>query len=1003
MVHRIEVCLKPTLKDALGLKTLKRAREDLGLPVEDIRTYKVYLIEMDLDRYTLESIASGPFSDPVVQNYTIDKPIAKTIANSTDRRWSWLTEVGFRPGVTDNEGKTAREAIELLIKRRLNQDEGVYTSTGYLVSGSLGQDQIESLARDLLANDLIQRTTICQFSELEHSYKENDGPFFFVPRVKEESKIEILEFDLASMSDEELMQLSKERVLVLSLKEMKILQSHLKDPRVLEDRKKVGLGGKYTDCELEAIAQTWSEHCKHKIFNALIHYTTPEGKEEINSLFNTYIKGATQKIRQALGDKDWCLSVFKDNAGVISFTDELNVAFKVETHNSPSALDPYGGALTGIVGVNRDPFGTGLGAKLVFNTDVFCFGPPDYNKPIPKGLLHPKRIFEGVREGVEHGGNQSGIPTVNGSIVFDERYLGKPLVFCGTGGIMPKTIGGRPSYEKKARPGDAIVMCGGRIGKDGIHGATFSSEELHEGSPATAVQIGDPITQKKMTDFLLRARDLGLYNSITDNGAGGLSSSVGEMALESGGFELHLDRAPLKYPGLQPWEILVSEAQERMTVAVPQEKLNEFLALSEKMGVESTVLGQFTDSGKYHCLYNGKTVAYLDMEFIHEGVPQMELTAIWQRPKHQEPEFPCPDNLGKELRELLSRYDICSKEYVVRQYDHEVQGGSVIKPLCGILNDGPSDAAIIRPDLNRLEGLVVSHGICPRYSDVDTYHMVCAAVDEAVRNALCVGAKFDEMSGLDNFCWCDPVQSEKTPDGHYKLAQLVRANKALYEICTSYMIPCISGKDSMKNDATIGGVKISIPPTLLFSLIGKIDDVRKALTMDVKNPGDLVYVLGKTYNELGASEYMASKNHIGNSIPKVRIKEAVSRYKALAMATDQGLIASCHDCSDGGLGVCLAEKAFSGGLGMDIDLSAVPAEDIDRIDYLLFSESQSRFVCTVDPKNKKAFESVMENTAFALIGQVNDTNNLTLSFNGQKIVDEPIEELKKAWQSPLWW
>ena len=1004
MPARIEVCLKNHLKDALGIKTQKRAKEDIKLPVEDIRTYKVYLVDIPLDEEQLVEIAKGPFSDPVTQNYSINSPICIDIAENSKSDWDWIIEVGFRPGVTDNEGKTAKEAIELFLGRSLDDGQGVYTSTGYLIKGKLTKEQIEKLANDLLANDLIQRTTICPFTQIRDEYHKKGSSFFFVPKVREEAKIYVEEFDLLSMSDEELMKLSKERVLVLSLKEMKILQDYLRDERVIKDREKVGLSNKYTDCELEALAQTWSEHCKHKIFNAKIDYKAQENHREIiDSLFNTYIKGATKLIRERLGEKDWCLSVFKDNAGVVSFNDELNVAFKVETHNSPSALDPYGGALTGIVGVNRDPFGTGLGAKLVFNTDVFCFGPPDYEKELPKGLLHPKRIFEGVREGVEHGGNQSGIPTVNGSIVFDERYLGKPLVFCGTGGVMPKKIGNRPSHEKKACPGDAIVMCGGRIGKDGIHGATFSSEELHEGSPATAVQIGDPITQKKMTDFLLRARDLGLYNSITDNGAGGLSSSVGEMAQESGGFELHLDKAPLKYPGLQPWEILVSEAQERMTVAVPQDKLQEFLALSEKMGVESTVLGTFTDSGKYHCLYNGKTVAYLDMDFIHNGVPQMELTAIWQEPSHEEPDFPEPKDLGKELKSLLSRFNICSKEYVVRQYDHEVQGGSVIKPLCGALNDGPSDAAIIRPDLNRREGLVISHGICPRYSDIDTYHMVCAAVDEAVRNALSVGAKFDEMSGLDNFCWCDPVQSEKTPDGHYKLAQLVRANKALYDICTAYMIPCISGKDSMKNDATIGGVKISIPPTLLFSLIGKIDDVTKAITMDVKRPGDLVYLLGKTYPELGASEYFAMKGYVGNNIPKVRIGEALKRYNALSRATSKGLIASIHDCSDGGLGVCLAEKAFSGALGMDIDVSAILSENINRLDFLLFSESQSRFVVTVHPENKGAFEAEMADTDFCLIGEVKKDPELTLYKEGKKILNENCSDLKEAWQKPLWW
>ncbi len=1003
MAHRIEVSLKPNLKDALGLKTLKRAREDLGLDIADIRTIKTYLIDADISMEQLKAAARGPCSDPVTQQFSIDSPMALQLARETGKGWDWIIEVGFRPGVTDNEGKTAREALELLIERRLHEDEGVYTATLYLVQGDIDQPQAERLTTGLLANELIQRTVICPFEKLESMFSSQGSPFYFVPRVREKSAIEILEFDLSAMDDDQLLALSRERVLVLNLNEMKCLQDHLKRQEILRERQAVGLGSSYTDCELEALAQTWSEHCKHKIFNARISYTTPEGKREINSLFDTYIKGATSSIRKELGDDDWCLSVFKDNAGVVRFNDELNIAFKVETHNSPSALDPYGGALTGIVGVNRDPFGTGLGARLVFNTDVFCFGPPDYDKPLPKGLLHPKRIFEGVREGVEHGGNQSGIPTVNGSILFDERYLGKPLVFCGTGGVMPNEINGRPAWEKKAMPGDAIVMCGGRIGKDGIHGATFSSEELHEGSPATAVQIGDPITQKKMTDFLLRARDMGLYNSITDNGAGGLSSSVGEMALESGGFELHLDRAPLKYEGLQPWEILVSEAQERMTVAVPQDKLAQFMELSKKMGVESTVLGTFTDSGKYHCVYDGKTVAYLDMDFVHDGVPQLELEAVWQPPEFEEPSFQQPNDLGSELQRLLSCFDVCSKEYVVRQYDHEVQGGSVVKPLTGAMNDGPSDAAVLRPDLDRYEGLVISHGIYPRYSDIDTYHMVCAAVDEAVRNAISVGAAFHGMSGLDNFCWCDPVQSEKTPDGHYKLAQLIRANEAIYDICTAYRIPCISGKDSMKNDATIGGVKISIPPTLLFSLISRIDDIRHAVTMDVKRPGDLVYVVGTTHPELGASEYLRARGFIGNSIPRVRIEEAAERYRRLSQAMAKGLVASCHDCSDGGLGVCLAEKAFSGNLGMSIDLDAVPSEGVDRLDTLLFSESQSRFVITVTPEHKDTIEQGLSGTSFALVGEVTSQPEISMTANGRIILRESIQDLKEAWQKPLRW
>ncbi len=1004
MPHRIEVALKRHLQDPQGLKTARQCREDLKLAVSGIRTIKVYLIDTDLSEEQLRAVAEGPFSDPVIQVAAINRPLALELAKKRDFSWDWLIEVGFRPGVTDNEGRTAREALELVLGRKLGLNQGVYTSTQYCIKGELTCDQVKKLAKGLLANDLIQRTTIVSRDTLGEVWSEKQSPFHAVPKVRDKASVEVKEIDLSVLTDEELVAMSKDRVLALNLKEMKQIREYVQRPDVQEERAKVGLTGRLTDVELEALAQTWSEHCKHKIFNSIINYRNEEGEETVvESLFDTYIQGGTREIRKRLKSNDWCLSVFKDNAGVIRFNDRYNVVFKVETHNSPSALDPYGGALTGIVGVNRDPFGTGMGAKLIFNTNIFCFGPPDYDMPLPKGLLHPKRIFEGVREGVEHGGNQSGIPTVNGSILFDERYLGKPLVFCGTGGIMPKVICNRPGQDKNARPGDAVVMCGGRIGKDGIHGATFSSEELHEGSPATAVQIGDPITQKKMTDFLLRARDLCLYSSITDNGAGGLSSSVGEMAQETNGFELYLDQAPLKYPGLQPWEILLSEAQERMTVAVPKEKLDEFMDLAKKMDVEATVLGNFTDSGKFHCLYQGKTAAYLDLDFVHNGVPRLELTAVWTPPVHEEPELPEPADLGAELKSLLSRYNVCSKEYVVRQYDHEVQGGSVIKPLTGAKDDGPSDAAVLRPDLESLEGLVVAHGICPRYSDIDTFHMVCCAVDEAVRNAISVGGSLDLMAGLDNFCWCDPVQSKKTPDGHYKLAQLVRANQALYQICTTYGVPCISGKDSMKNDAVIGGVKISIPPTLLFSVVSRIQDVRLAVTMDAKHPGDLVYVLGATYPELGASEYHARYNYIGNNVPKVRMKDALTRYRALSDAIYQGIVSSCHDCSDGGLGISLAEVAFSGDLGMVIDLGAVIAEDVDRLDTLLFSESQSRFVVTIRKEHQQSFENTMGDTGCAMVGEVIEKPALILEYSGKIVVNEGLSSLKDAWKRPLAW
>jgi phosphoribosylformylglycinamidine synthase len=989
MPHRIEISLKPHVRDSLGERLKRRIQEHLNLEVQAVNTIAVYTIDADFSPEQLEMVARGPFSDPIMQAYSIDRPLAES--------FDWLIEVGFRPGVTDNVGKTAREAIELRLGVQLREDEKVYTSTQYLITGRLKKPEVQNICTGLLVNPLIQRFEVIP----RHLWNDRKGIEPTIPKMEIDQKIHVEEIDL-ERDDRALLGLSHDRVLALSLPELKAIQAYLRKDSFLQERREFALGTKITDVELEALAQTWSEHCKHKIFNALIEYTDERGDTEvINGLFNTYIKGATEKIRKEKGGGDLCVSVFEDNAGVVKFNDACNLVFKVETHNTPSALDPYGGALTGIVGVNRDPFGTGKGAKLIFNVDTFCFAPPDYSKPLPPRLFHPRRVYEGVREGVEHGGNKSGIPTINGCVVFDDRYAGKPLVYCGTGGIMPRTIRGEPSHIKDPKPDDLIVMTGGRIGKDGIHGATFSSEELHEESPTAAVQIGDPITQKKMTEFLLKARDLGLYRSITDNGAGGLSCSVGEMGRHIG-CQIELEKAPLKYPGLNPWEILLSEAQERMTLAVPPAKIETFLQLAKKMDVEATVLGKFTKTGKFHVRFGGKTVGYLDMDFLHEGLPKMRLRATWEPNRFEEPSLSVPEDLTEVLHQMLSRFNICSKEYIIRQYDHEVQGGSVVKPLVGKENDGPSDAAVVRPVLDSYEGVVVSNGICPRYSDIDTYHMMACAIDEAIRNNVAVGGTIDRMVGLDNFCWPDPVQSEKTPDGEYKLAQLVRANKALSDFTTAFGVPCISGKDSMKNDYLIGNTKISIPPTVLFSVMGKIDDVRKAVTMDAKGTGHLVYVLGRTLNELGGSEYYAMKGHIGNTIPTVDASRAVDLYRSLNAATEEGLISSCHDCSDGGLGVALAETAFAGELGMEIDLGRVPATDVARNDLLLFSETQSRFVVTVSPDKREAFERVFKGREYGLLGEVTSSGIFrVIGLGGEEIIRANIRDLKAAWKGPL--
>jgi phosphoribosylformylglycinamidine synthase len=992
MPIRVEVALRKAVTDTQGNKTAHKIQSELGLHVDQVRIIRVYTVEGLSNDQVREAMEAGALHDPVLHT-------AQTSPAASD--FDWVIEVGFRPGVTDNEGRTARETLRTVLGLGKDAAIAVYTSTQFLISGDLDRARVEHIARDLLANELIQRFEIAD----KAAWAQQPGFPARTAAVTGESSSAVEIIDLSTMDDDALMRLSRENTLALSIEEMRCIKDYYALPEVIAHRRAKGLPAAPTDAELECLAQTWSEHCKHKIFSSLIRYENRENgtAAEINSLYKTFIQGSTKKLRERMGKDDFCLSVFKDNAGVIRFSDDMNVCIKVETHNSPSALDPYGGALTGIVGVNRDPMGTGMGANLLCNTDVFCFASPFHEGELPPRLLHPRRVFEGVREGVEHGGNKSGIPTVNGAIVFHERFLGKPLVFCGTIGTMPATVAGSPSHEKKALPGDRIIMAGGRIGKDGIHGATFSSEELHEGSPATAVQIGDPITQRRMYDCLMRARDMGLYNAITDNGAGGLSSSVGEMAQDCGGCDMDLAKAPLKYDGLRPWEILVSEAQERMTLAVPPAKLQAFMDLAAEMGVEATDLGTFTDSGYLHVRYGDKIVADLDMAFLHEGAPQMRLQAVWERPVNCcgcETPQPKVDDHDAFLKTMLARLNICSREYVIRQYDHEVQGGSVIKPLIGAKEDGPADAAVVRPQLGSDRALVIANGICPKLSDLDTYWMMACAIDEGVRNAVATGADIRHMAGVDNFCWCDPVQSEKTPDGEYKLAQLVRANQALAHYCLAYGVPCVSGKDSMKNDYTGGGTKISIPPTVLFSVMGVIDDCTKTMTSDFKRPDETVYVLGLTRNELGGSEYA---DHLGicGAVPQVDAVSARIRYERMHQAITSGLLTAAHDVSDGGLAVALAEMALAGRTGADIDTDKIPALDCPLPEQRLYSESASRFVVTVAEDKRPAFEALFAGDFMAAIGRTTADGTLTLRAGGTTLASAPVEQLATAWKATL--
>ena len=984
--HRIEVGFKEGVKNPFA-EGLLHAAKTAGFKLKAVDTIDVYTLGGISGFWNLERVAKQILADPLLQEFTINDPLALHDGKNFDV----AIEVSFKAGVTDNVGKTTVQAI----KDAMPSFNGTaFTARQYLLSG-VSKHEAEKIISTIAANDLLEKWESKDKSE----FKQSEG-FAANPPVAGSEKNTLVEQINLHASLSALEKISEQRLLALNQDELAAIKKKFSERAFTQKRKKLGLSEGITDVELESIAQTWSEHCKHKIFNSLIEFEDENGrKEKINSLFKTFIRKSTEEIaRQKPG---LLLSVFKDNAGIISFNKNWNVAVKVETHNSPCALSPYDGAVTGIVGVNRDILGAGLGARPIFNTDVFCFAPPDYKGPYPKN--HPQQVLWGVVKGIQDGGNKSGIATVNGSITFDDSFAGKPLVYCGTGGIMPSRLkDGRLTHEKKARVGSLILMVGGRVGKDGIHGATFSSMGLTQTSPTSAVQIGDPFTQKKVIDLVVEARDAGLMESITDNGAGGLSSSIGEMALQSNGAVLHIEKVPLKYSGLAPWEIFLSESQERMTIAVKQENRERFFELARKHEVEASEIGAFTNSGMVQVLFEGKTIALLDLDFLHNP-PQLSLKAKARKAKTTSEKIPEPKSNGAVLKRILAGWNVCSKEEIVRRYDHEVQALSVLKPFTGKENDGPSDAAVIKPLYDSSEGLVVANGLCPKYSKHDAYWMAANALDEAIRNCISVGASLEKMVCLDNFCWPDPLPSKSNPDAEEKLGDLVKANKALYEFTKAYGVPCISGKDSMKNDAFAGQKKISVLPTLLFTTVAKIPDVSKIVSMDFKKEGDVVFILGETKNELGASEYYASLGKKGGAVPKVNAEENKKLYEALSKAIAKGIVASAHDCSDGGVGVALAESAFAGGLGMEIDLRKIPAsEDAKRNDTLLFSESAGRFVVSVSYKNAKEFEALTQGTKTANAGVVKENKMKVVGLNGKKIIEEKIEELKSAWTSKRW-
>lgn len=983
MTHRIEIIT--TVNDQKSEVLLKKLN-GLNFCLEKVKVIEVYTINKkftaakDVPEDVLQQTGEI-LSNPIFQGYKIDTP-------TPIENYDFALEIGFLPGVTDNIANTAKETIEDFIKEKFTPEESVHSST--MIFLKISTKNIPETVQQIglaLSNPLIQRTHIKSAEE----YKKDNGMDKIVPKVSLNETPQTDEVNL-DVHEEELEKISAEGI--------KNKDGSRRGPLALEKEYMATIKGYFakegrnpTDIELESLAQTWSEHCKHTIFAA-------EMDEIKEGLYKGYIKKATEEIRRQKGENDFCVSVFSDNSGGIIFDENYLITDKAETHNSPSALDPFGGAITGIVGVNRDTIGFGKGAKPIINKYGFCVGLPDDKKQLyrdkekTKPTLSPRRILDGVVDGVNAGGNCSGIATPQGFVYFDDSYKGKPLVFVGTIGLIPREIDHKPSHLKKALPGDKIVVIGGRVGQDGIHGATFSSEALTGSSPATAVQIGDPITQKKLSDALVKeARSLALYDSITDCGAGGISCSVAEMARESGGCVVDLDKVPLKYSNLQPWQIWISESQERMTLAIPEKNLEKFTALMTSRGVETAVIGEFTDQSRCIVKYKNEEIMNLDMDFLHNGLPKKTLKTQYKKPQNKEPDFQQPQDLTQELLQMLARPNIACYEWISRQYDHTVQGGAVVGPIVGNGRIN-TKASVTKPFLETNKGIVISQALTPHYSSIDTYHMAACAIDMSIAQNIAGGGNLDHMALMDNFCWC----SSKDPQ---RLGELKAAARACYDYAVSYGTPFISGKDSMFNDftgydETGEKIKISALPTLMISTLSVIEDVTKAITPDLKFAGDLIYILGETKNELGGSEYFSSKNAVGNEVPQVDSEKALDLYHKFMQATDQRLLASAISIDFGGIATSLAQKAIAGQLGIEVDLEEIPkSQDLKRDDYLLFSETRSRFIVTVAPENQEEFEKTFKGIPLKQIGHVTNDKK----FNIRNLVNTDLETLTKAYKS----
>ncbi len=949
-MRRIAVGTRAGFRDPRGEAALVALREAGLAGLRGVRFQPVYLLATAAPAAELRRAAEEFLADPVLEEASVDGPVR------ADESACLLLTVLRRPGVMDPAEASVREGLGQMGVSA----SAVRTGRRYVLEGSVPPEEARRAAARALANDVVEEVHLGDALP----------PGMPRPAAREFRPVRI---PLLDADDAGLARISREGGLSLEVFEMRAIRDHFR-----------GLRRDPTDAELETLAQTWSEHCKHKTLTSAVTHRDPEGERRYGNLLRETVMRATETL-----DRPWCLSVFVDNAGVVALDDRFGVCMKVETHNHPSAIEPYGGAGTGVGGVIRDILGTGLGARPVLNLDVFCLAPPDLPADrVPKGCLAPRRVLRGVVAGVRDYGNRMGIPTAAGGLYFDERYVANPLVFCGTVGILPRDM-----VEKRARPGDRVVVVGGRTGRDGIHGATFSSAALHEDSEtldAGAVQIGNPIEEKRVLDGLLRARDLRLYTAVTDCGAGGLSSAVGEMA-EGLGAEVHLDRVPLKYPGLSHAEVWISEAQERMVLAVPPDSLAALREVFAAEGVEVTDLGAFDDSGRLRLRWEGTEVADLELAFLHGGLPRSARESRWTPP----PPAPAagePADHGAELRAMLSDWNVCSREPVVRQYDHEVQGGSAAKPLAGARGIGPADGVAVAPLETAPRGVVVGLGLQPAYSDIDPHAMAAAAIDEALRNVVATGADPDRVALLDNFCWPDARRPEE-------LGALVRTAEACRDVAIGLGTPWISGKDSLHNEFDAGGRRLAIPGTLLVSALAVVEDVGRLVSMDLKAGGSRLYLVGVTRDETGAGLLARRAGARGGAVPRCRPPESLAAFRGLHRALRAGLALACHDLSDGGLAVAAAEMCLAGDRGATLHLTAVPYEGDEVTDsVLLYAESTGRFLVEVASGSAAAFEAALHGVPCARVGTTGGPGDpLRLEgLRGAPLVEEPVEALRGA-------